>query len=91
MTQFGVRTLDTRGPQWFLNGGPYFMAGIARHEESPDSGRTATWEKILVDLQMIQALNANFVRTAHYPNHPYTYLLTDRLGLLAAEELPVWQ
>jgi beta-galactosidase len=91
MTQFGIRSLEVKGHQWQLNGQPYFMAGIARHEEWPDSGRTATWDKILADLQLIQAHNANFVRTAHYPNHPYTYLLTDRLGLLAAVETPVWQ
>jgi beta-galactosidase len=91
MTQFGIRTLEVKGCQWQLNGQPYFMAGIARHEEWPDSGRTATWEKILADLEMIQAHHANFVRTAHYPNHPYTYLLTDRLGLLAAVEIPIWQ
>jgi beta-galactosidase len=91
MTQFGIRSLEATGHQWQLNGQPYFMVGIARHEEWPDSGRTATWEKILADLEMIQAHNANFVRTAHYPNHPYTYLLTDRLGLLAAVEIPVWQ
>jgi beta-galactosidase len=91
MTQFGIRSLMVTGHQWQLNGQPYFMVGIARHEEWPDSGRTATWEKILADLEMIQAHHANFVRTAHYPNHPYTYLLTDRLGLLAAVEIPVWQ
>jgi len=91
MTQFGIRTLDTNGGQWLLNSQPYFMAGIARHEEWPDSGRTTTWGKILTDLEMIKEHNANFVRTAHYPNHPYTYLLTDRLGLLAAVEIPVWQ
>jgi beta-galactosidase len=91
MTQFGVRTLATDGHHWHLNGQPYFMAGIARHEEWPDSGRTATWEKIRADLEIIQAHHANFVRTGHYPNHPYTYTLTDRLGLLAAVEIPVWQ
>ncbi len=91
MTQFGFRTLQTTGHQWLLNGQPYFMAGIARHEEWPDSGRTATWDKIHADLEMIRAHNANFVRTAHYPNHPDTYLITDRLGLLAAVEIPVWQ
>jgi beta-glucuronidase len=30
------------------------------------------------------------VRTAHYPNHPYTYLIADRLGLAIMEEIPVY-
>ncbi len=36
-------------------------------------------------------MGATFLRTAHYPNHLYTYLLADRLGLAAAAEIPVWQ
>ncbi|MFO7679178.1 MAG: glycoside hydrolase family 2 TIM barrel-domain containing protein [Chloroflexota bacterium] len=91
MSQFGVRTITTDGHQLRLNGEPYFLAGIARHEDWPDSGRTATWDKIRKDFEIIQEYNANFVRTGHYPNHPYTYLLMDRMGLLAAEEIPVWQ
>jgi beta-glucuronidase len=31
-----------------------------------------------------------YFRTAHYPNHPYTYLILDRLGIAAEEEIPVW-
>jgi beta-galactosidase len=91
MTQFGIRTISTEGHQLLLNGEPYFLAGIARHEEWADSGRTATWEKIRTDLEIIRGLGANFIRTAHYPNHIYTYLLMDRLGLTAAVEVPMWQ
>ncbi len=35
-------------------------------------------------------MNVNLLRTAHYPNHPYTYLIADRLGLAIMEEIPVW-
>jgi beta-galactosidase len=89
--QFGVRTVDTQGHNILLNGSPIFLAGIARHEEWPDSGRTATWEKIRADLQQIRELGANFLRTAHYPNHIYTYILSDRIGLATAVEIPLWQ
>ena len=91
MSQFGIRTITTDSHQLLLNGEPYFLAGIARHEDWPDSGRTATWDKIRKDFEIIQDYNANFVRTGHYPNHLYTYMLMDRMGLLAAEEIPVWQ
>ncbi|MEM8533244.1 MAG: glycoside hydrolase family 2 TIM barrel-domain containing protein, partial [Chloroflexota bacterium] len=47
-------------------------------------------ERIYDDLVDIKELNVNFLRTAHYPNHPYTYLLTDRMGLAVAEEIPTW-
>jgi beta-glucuronidase len=45
---------------------------------------------ILEDLRKIKALNVAFLRTAHYPNNPYTYLIADRLGLAVMEEIPVW-
>ena len=78
--QFGIRTIQTQDIKLLLNDEPIFLAGIARHEEWPDSGRTASWEKIQADLILIQSLGANFVRTAHYPNHIYTYIISDRLG-----------
>ncbi|WP_281884624.1 glycoside hydrolase family 2 protein [Paenibacillus sp. YYML68] len=90
-TQFGIRTLGTAKNQIMMNDSAVFLAGIARHEEWPEYGRTATWDRIRSDLQQIQQLNANMVRTGHYPNHVYTYLLLDRLGLAAMSEIPLWQ
>jgi beta-galactosidase len=89
--QFGVRTIRTDSHRLLLNEEQIFLAGVARHEDWADSGRTAVWQKILLDLQLICSLGANFLRTAHYPNHVYTYLLTDRLGLAAWVEIPIWQ
>lgn len=91
MYQFGIRTVTTQGYRLLLNDAPTFLAGLARHEEWPDSGRTAHWDRIRADLEQIRDLGANFVRTAHYPNHVHTYTLSDRIGLLAAVEIPLWQ
>ncbi|MDP5275136.1 glycoside hydrolase family 2 protein [Chengkuizengella axinellae] len=90
-TQFGIRTLGTESTKILMNEEPIFLAGIARHEEWPDSGRTATWDKIKADLVQIMDHNANMVRTGHYPNHVYTYILLDRLGLTTMSEIPLWQ
>lgn len=90
-TQFGIRTIRTDKRNILLNGEPVFLRGIARHEEWPVYGRTASWERIVRDLEQIRGLNANMVRTGHYPNHVYTYLATDRLGLAAMSEIPLWQ
>jgi len=90
-TQFGVRTVRVGdGAKILLNRRPTFFTGMARHEDWPDSGRTATMEKIAEDLQIIRDTNVWFLRTAHYPNHPDTYLLTDRLGFAVWEEIPAW-
>ncbi|WP_274365163.1 glycoside hydrolase family 2 protein [Paenibacillus thermotolerans] len=90
-TQFGIRTVRTEGRYILLNEKPVFLAGIARHEEWPDTGRTARWDRIWSDMEHIAAMHANFVRTAHYPNHIYTSIVTDRLGLLTVSEIPLWQ
>lgn len=90
-TQFGIRTITTEKTQICLNDTPIFLAGIARHEEWPEHGRTATWSRILSDFLSISQLQINMVRTAHYPNHVYTFIVLDRLGLTAMSEIPLWQ
>ncbi len=90
-TQFGVRTVEVgEGAKIMLNNRPTFFTGMARHEDWPDSGRTATMAKIAEDLQIIRDTNVWFLRTAHYPNHPNTYLLTDRMGFAVWSEIPAW-
>ncbi|MDZ7269579.1 MAG: T9SS type A sorting domain-containing protein [candidate division KSB1 bacterium] len=90
-TQFGVRTAKTSGTKFLLNEKPAFFVGVARHEDHPVYGRSMPVAAIYNDLVKIKALNANWLRTAHYPNHPFTYLATDRLGLVVMEEIPLWQ
>ncbi|MBK8947048.1 MAG: T9SS type A sorting domain-containing protein [Ignavibacteriae bacterium] len=90
-TQFGIRTVKTSVNKFLLNDRIMFLTGTARHEDHPVYGRSLPKEIIFSDLQMIKSLNVNFLRTAHYPNHPYTYLILDRLGITAMEEIPLWQ
>ncbi len=90
-TQFGIRTVAVgEGAKMLINGQPAFLTGMARHEDWPDTGRTATINKIRRDLEIIKDTNVNFLRSGHYPNHPYTYILTDRIGLAVWEEIPAW-
>jgi beta-galactosidase len=89
-TQFGIRTIGTTGNTVLLNGKPMFFPGVARHEDHYLYGRSVPREVIFSDLQKVVDLNATFLRTAHYPNHPYTYLVADRLGIAVLEEIPVW-
>ncbi|MDN4523008.1 glycoside hydrolase family 2 protein [Fictibacillus fluitans] len=90
-SQFGIRTISTQGAQILLNEEPVFLGGVARHEDWPGYGRAASWERIKSDFLKIKDLSVNMVRTAHYPNHVYTYIMLDRLGLTAMSEIPLWQ
>ncbi len=89
-TQFGIRTIVTQGTKVLLNGKPVFFTGVARHEDHPIYGRAIPDSVIYTDLKVIKGLNANMIRTAHYPNAPFTYTLADRMGFAIMEEIPVW-
>ncbi|MCB1153924.1 glycoside hydrolase family 2 [bacterium] len=90
-TQLGIRTVERDSGKLLVNGRVAFLPGVARHEEWPDTGRTASWERIRDDIEILREdLNALFFRSGHYPSHMYTYLLTDRLGLATMVEIPVY-
>ncbi|MDQ7817213.1 MAG: glycoside hydrolase family 2 TIM barrel-domain containing protein [Melioribacteraceae bacterium] len=90
-TQFGIRTVEARNGKFLLNNRIMFLPGVARHEDHPDFGRSLPKRIIYSDLVTVKSVNATYLRTAHYPNHPYTYLIADRLGLAIMEEIPLWQ
>lgn len=89
-TQFGIRTIKTLIDKVYLNNNPAFFTGVARHEDHPIFGRSIPADSIFSDLLKVKSVNATLLRTAHYPNHPYTYQITDRLGIVVVEEIPVW-
>ncbi|MEW6200905.1 MAG: glycoside hydrolase family 2 TIM barrel-domain containing protein, partial [bacterium] len=88
---FGIMRFEVRGEAVYLNGQKIFLRGINRHDEMPhgefpDAGRAMSEEERINDFRLIKELGANAMRTAHYPNHPYNYYITDRLGILTIEE-----
>jgi len=93
-TQFGIRQVqvDKASSKILLNGKEIFLRGIARHEAfygepgPPDFGPS----RVAGDFGFVKEANANFVRTAHYPNQQQTYVIADRIGLLIWEEIPVF-
>ena len=87
---FGFKRLEARGRKLFLNGEPFKVRGLNRHEDLPGTFRTQTLAALEKDLRLIKALGANTLRLGHYPNHPAMLDLCDRYGLLVWEESPTW-
>ena len=83
------RKIEVVGNHLTLNGKKFKVKGVNRHEMSPVGGYTVSEEELLKDLRLIKAGNFNFIRTAHYPNHPRFYELCDSLGLMVMEEANV--
>lgn len=90
--RIGLRTVRVDGDRILLNGRPVFLAGISMHDErlGPDGGRVRSADEARALLDSARALNANFVRLAHYPHPVATVRATDELGLLSWAEIPVY-
>ncbi len=92
--EFGIRHYELRNQHIYLNfqHQPIFLKGTSYHEEFYPYGRVISENSrslILNNLKIVKDLNCNFLRTAHYPQHPLTYHFTDRIGLFVWEEIPV--
>lgn len=74
---------------FFLNGKPLKLKGVNRHDDYPGLGWAIPHSRQIADLKLIKELGANFVRTAHYSQHPIVLETCDRLGLMVWEEVPL--
>ena len=87
----GFRTIETRGQELLLNGTPLKLKGISTHEEAIARDGVAYSETDVRGLLAeAKALNANFVRAAHYPYSRHMAKAADEMGLLLWEEIPVY-
>jgi beta-galactosidase len=82
----GFRRLEMKGGQFLVNGVPVTIRGVNRHEHDPRTGKVLTVESMIRDIELMKQLNINAVRTAHYPNDPRWFELTDQYGLYVLDE-----
>lgn len=73
---------------FFLNGQPYRLRGVCRHQDVWDKGWALSDADHERDLQLICEMGANAVRCAHYQHSDDFYSLCDRAGLLVWAEIP---
>lgn len=72
-----------------LNGKPYKLRGICRHQDQKPVGVALTDEMHRRDVKLMKEMGANFIRISHYPQDDALLEQCDKLGLLAWEEIPV--
>ncbi len=82
----GFRRIETADGELLLNGRPIVLRGVNRHEHDPERGHVVDEAGMLEDIRLMKRLNINAVRTAHYPNLPRFYELTDEYGLYVVDE-----
>ena len=88
---FGFRHFEANPKGLFLNKIHYYIRGINRHEDDPVTGLVETPEVLARDIDLLKSLHINHMRTAHYPNDPAFYDLTDINGIGITEEIPLYQ
>ncbi len=90
--RIGLRTISVSGGDLLLNGQSIYLKGISLHDErfGADGGRPRSAEDVEALLRAAKALDANFVRLAHYPHSETALRLADEMGLLVWSEIPVY-
>ncbi len=78
----------TRSGQFFLNGKPYDLHGVNRHQDLEGFGNAVPRSHHERDIQLIKEVGANWLRLAHYQQDDYVLELCDQLGILVWEEIP---
>ena len=73
---------------FFLNGKPYHLQGVDRHQDRPDKGWAISEADQDEDIALLKEIGATVVRCAHYQHSDYFYSLCDQAGILVWAELP---
>lgn len=74
---------------FFLNGKPYKLRGVCRHQDQKPIGPALTDEMHRRDFHLMKEMGANFIRISHYPQDDALLEMCDKLGMLVWEEIPV--
>ena len=88
-SRFGVRTFRVDPKEgFFLNGRPYPLHGVSRHQDRKGLGNALTKAHHDEDMALIREIGANTIRLAHYQHAQHFYDLCDQYGMIVWAEIP---
>ena len=89
--RFGVRKLEVRGAEFFLNGRPFFVRGFGDDAVYPLTGLSPADREIhRAHLAKAREAGFNFVRLHTHCELPEYFEAADELGILVQAELPYY-
>ena len=87
--RFGCRKFEIDPQKGFiLNGRPYPLRGVSRHQDRKGAGVAITKEMMEEDMALILEMGANTIRLAHYQHAQAFYDLCDEKGIVIWAEIP---
>ena len=87
--RFGCRKFKIDPQKGFiLNGRPYPLRGVSRHQDRKGAGVAITKEMMEEDMALILEMGANTIRLAHYQHAQAFYDLCDEKGVVIWAEIP---
>ena len=92
-TTFGIRTiLFTPGNGFLLNGKRVQLQGVCDHHDLGALGSALNDRALQRQLEILQGMGCNAIRTSHNPPAPELLALCDRMGILVMDEsFDMWE
>ncbi|XP_072034978.1 beta-glucuronidase-like isoform X2 [Amphiura filiformis] len=84
----GIRTVKTTDKQFLINGQPFYLHGVNKHEDADIRGKGLDLPLVIKDFSLLKWLGANGFRTSHYPYAEEIMDLCDKLGIVVIDESP---
>ncbi|MBO9597540.1 MAG: beta-glucuronidase [Cohnella sp.] len=82
----GFRTVRVEGDRLIVNDQPIVLRGFNRHEDHASVGAALPLQLMAQDVEWLESMGSNSVRTSHYPNDERFLDLCDERGLYVWEE-----
>ena len=87
-TRYGCRKMEITSEGFFLNGKPYPLRGVSRHQDRKGLGNALSLKEHREDMNLILEMGANTIRLAHYQHAQEFYDLCDECGIITWAEIP---
>jgi len=86
-TRFGVRTIRYDAKDgFFLNGRKVMIQGVCMHHDLGALGAAINVRALERQIEILQSMGCNAIRTSHNPPAPELLELCDRMGMLVMDE-----